>query len=106
MQGSIGSVKTQEGTSGTLLVPRGPALLPAARPCLYMSHEVCRHQSRGERQNQKENDEEKGKERIWKMKTSPTKGKEQPGERPEGPRGGGQGGLVWGERDRHRERTI
>ena len=49
MQGSIGSVKTQEGMSGTLLVPRGPARLPAARPCLYTSHEACRHQSRGDR---------------------------------------------------------
>ena len=79
--------------------PGAPARLPAARPCLYTSREACRHQSRGERQKQEENDEEKGKERIWKMK-SPPKGKEQPGERPEGPRGRGQGGP------RHRERTI
>ena len=35
----------------------------------------------------------------------PTKGKEQPGERPEGPRGGGQGGPVSGERDTEKEQS-
>ena len=51
--------------------PGVPARLPAAQPCLYTSHEACRHLSRGERQKQEENDEEKGKERIWKMKSPP-----------------------------------